>query len=341
MQAQTGWLDAVMDWYTCCKCMFSNVLRHLVGGRNYSESEVNRMGKYHVGPVGLLLLGVVIAGPALLMIWRPGGDDGLALRERVAVTSTVRIGYANEAPYGYLDSDSGRITGEAPEIARAVLERMGVEHIEPVVTEFGSLIPGLKAGRFDMIAAGMYITAERAEEIDFSDPTYAIGMALLVSRGNPLDLHSFADVAGHASARIGVMGGGVEHGYALAEGVPEGRIVVFPDYPSALEGLKAGRIDAVAATMLTAHDLLRKADDPGIERARPFTDPVIDGQTVRGYGAFGFRKQDDPFRREFNRHLNAFIGTPEHLKLVRPFGFSEETLPGDVTAEHVARQSHQ
>jgi polar amino acid transport system substrate-binding protein len=203
------------------------------------------------------------------------------------------------------------------------------------VAEFGALIPGLKARRFDVIAAGMYITPERAREIDFSNPSYAIGEAFLVARGNPRDLHSFEDVAKHADARIGVMGGSVEHGYAKAVGIPEGRIVVFPDYPSALEGLRTGRIDAVAATDLTAEDLLRKANDPAIERAEPFTNPVIDGRSVVGYGAFGFRKGDDLFREAFNEELAKFVGTDEHLELVRPLGFSEATLPGGVTAEEV------
>lgn len=264
----------------------------------------------------------------------PAARDTL---QRIEAQGTVRLGYANEAPYGYLDSSTGRITGEAPEIARLILERMGAKKIEPVVTEFGSLIPGLKAGRFDIIAAGMYITPERAEEIDFSNPSYGIGEAFLVAAGNPLELHSFEDVAASEEAQLGVMGGSVEHGYAKTLGVPEERMVIFPDYASAVEALKTDRIDAVAVTLLTAYDLLRKADDPRIEKAEPFHDPVIDGLPAKGYGAFGFRKSDDAFREAFNEQLAEFIGTEEHLELVRPFGFTEETLPGDVTAEQLSQ----
>jgi hypothetical protein len=35
---------------------------------------------------------------------------------------------------------------------------------------------------------------------------------------------------------------------------------------------------------------------------------------------------------EFNRQLEQFLGTPEHLELARPFGISQETLPGSITA---------
>lgn len=283
---------------------------------------MGRSGGGRVGILGwaILALGLAAAGA----MYFAGAGTG----ERAG---PFRVAYANEAPYGYLDPATGRVTGEAPEIARVLLRRVGIEDVEMVVTEFGSLIPGLKAGRFDMVAAGMYITPERCREIAFSRPTYAIGEAFLVAGGNPLDLHSFEDVAAHGTARIGVMGGAVEHGYARALGVPEERIVIFPDYPSALAGLGTDRIDALAATDLTASDLLAKAP-VGIERAEPFRDPVIDGKPAIGYGAFGFRKEDAELVARIDAELERFLGTAEHLGLVRPFGFSEETLPGGMTA---------
>jgi len=97
--------------------------------------------------------------------------------EHIQSTGVVRVGYANEAPDAYMDSAMGKVTGEAPEILRVIMQRMGVTQVEAVLTEFGSLISGLKAGRFDVIAAGMYITPARCREIGFSEPTYGIGEA--------------------------------------------------------------------------------------------------------------------------------------------------------------------
>lgn len=287
----------------------------------------------YVGIATLLVMGGVVA---LWVTLRPDrGNDYVNTLQRVRMQDTIRIGYANEAPYGYLDSRTGRVTGEAPEIAQEIIRRMGIRQVEPVVTEFGSLIPGLKAGRFDIIAAGMYITPQRCNEIAFSNPTYGIGESFIVVRGNPLDLHSFEDVAVRGAARLGVVGGTVEHGYARSVGVPEDRIVVFPDNVSGLEAVRTGRVDAFAATILTVNDLLRKAGDSSMERADPFHDPVIDGRSVRGFGAFGFRKQDRQLVEEFNQKLAEFIGSEAHLKLVESFGFSADTLPGDVTAKQL------
>lgn len=265
------------------------------------------------------------------------GDDGLPTLDRMRRRGVARIGFANEAPYAYLDPATGRLTGEAPEVARIILARLGVDRVEGVLTEFGALIPGLQAGRFDLIAAGMYITPERCREADFSNPTYSIGEALVVRAGNPLSLHSYADIASNRKATLGVVTGAIQHRYALASDIPEARIAVFPDAPSALEAVSAGRADAYGGTSLTVADLLAKADDRRLERADPFTDPVIDGRPARGYGAFVFRQGDDELRAAVDRELAQFIGSEAHLAAVAPFGFTREHLPGDVTAAALCR----
>jgi polar amino acid transport system substrate-binding protein len=264
-----------------------------------------------------------------------GGQDGgesATTLDRIRKRGVVRVGFANEAPYAYVDSQTGKLTGEAPEIARVILKRLGVNEVRGVLTEFGSLIPGLKANRFDIIAAGMYITPPRCEQIAFSNPTYGIGEAFVVRKGNPKNLHSYEDVAKNKNAILGVVTGAIERDYAAKTGVPAARVKVLPDAPSALEAVAAGRIDAYGGTSLTVNDLLRKANNSNLMRAEPFTDPIIDGESVRGYGAFGFRLADKALQAAFNQELQQFIGSPEHLALVKKFGFTEKELPGDVTA---------
>lgn len=253
--------------------------------------------------------------------------------EAAKAAGTIRVGYANEAPYAYMDTNSNRITGEAVEIARVVLKRMGINEVEGVLTEFGSLIPGLQAKRFDIIAAGMYVTPERCQQAAFSNPTYGVGEAFLVQKGNPKNLHSYEDIAKLDDTKLGVVVGAIESEYARKMDIPLDRVVVFPDVVSALSGVQAGRADAYAATAMTVNDLMNKTAAGDLEKAEPFTDPVIDGKSVRGYGAFAFRKDDQAFVEAFNAELAKFIGTEEHAKLVEPFGFTKAELPGDVTAD--------
>jgi polar amino acid transport system substrate-binding protein len=254
--------------------------------------------------------------------------------ERARREGSIRIGFADEAPFAFFDTQRNRATGEAPEVARVILRRLGIQKVEGVLTEFGSLISGLQAGRFDLIAAGMYILPQRCERIVFSNPTYAVRQAFIVKQGNPLGLHGYGDVARHPDAKLGVVAGAVERGYARALGIPDERLIVFPSAANALAGVEAGRVDAYAATALTVRDLLGKTEvgNTWVERAEPFRQPVIDGKPAIGYGGFGFRRSDADLVEAFNRELKTFIGSQEYLQLVARFGFAPAELPGEVTA---------
>jgi polar amino acid transport system substrate-binding protein len=245
----------------------------------------------------------------------------------------IRVGFANEAPFGYA-TPAGKLTGEAPEVARAVLARMGIPEVDGVLTEFGSLIPGLKAGRFDIIAAGMFITPRRCKQINFSEPSYGIGQAFLVPQGNPKQLSTYADVAQRSDVKLAVMAGAVERGYAKKAGIAMSQLVTLPDPPSMLAAVQAGRADAAALTALSIANLAAKGD--GVESTPPFA--TVAGESVMGHGGFGFRKADLDLLAAFNKHLKAFLGSKEHLNLVTPLGFGKGFLPTRSTADLCQRQ---
>jgi polar amino acid transport system substrate-binding protein len=248
---------------------------------------------------------------------------------RLRAKGVVRIGFANEAPFDYRDAD-GRLTGSAPEVARVIFKRLGIPKVEGVMTEFGSLVPGLKAGRFDVVAAGMYILPKRCRQVAFSEPTYSVGEGFVVARGNPLHLHSYADIRKNSDAILGLMAGSVETGYAKAEKIPADRLRFFPDGPSAVAAVAAHRIDAYAGTSLSVASLARKAGGR-VELAKPFQDPVVNGRSVRGYGAFAFRKGDEALLAAFNAALKAYLPTKAHTRLMARFGFGPDEAPGSTT----------
>ena len=243
----------------------------------------------------------------------------------------IRVGFANEAPFGYA-TPAGKLTGEAPEVARAILKKMGIANVDGVLTEFGSLIPGLRAGRFDIIAAGMFINSKRCKQINFSEPSYGIGQAFLVKEGNPKGVNDYNDVAKMAGVKLGVMAGAVEKGYAKDSGVPSAQILTFPDGPSGLAAVQAGRVDAFALTSLSIANLVSTSGKGGgVASTKPFG--MVAGKSVKGHGGFGFRKEDKGLHAEFNKHLKAFLGTKEHLDLVTAHGFGKGYLPNKTTAE--------
>ena len=265
-----------------------------------------------VSAAGLAVAPALMASPAL-------AEDSL---ERIRKQGFIRVGFANEAPYGYATPD-GKLTGEAPEVAKAVLARMGISEVDGVLTEFGSLIPGLMAGRFDIIAAGMFINPKRCAQINFSEPSYGIGQAMLVKAGNPKGIKDYGSFKDNRDLKLAVMAGAVEGGYAKESGVAEDQLVVLPDQSSLLAAVQSGRADGAALTALSIADMAKKGE--GVESTKPFGE--VNGQSVKGHGGFGFRKEDTSLYEAFNGELKAFLGTPEHIALVTPFGFGADYLP--------------
>ncbi|MDX1523140.1 MAG: ectoine/hydroxyectoine ABC transporter substrate-binding protein EhuB, partial [Anaerolineae bacterium] len=202
--------------------------------------------------------------------------EEMSTLERIREEGVVRVGFANENPYAFAQPD-GTLSGEAVEVARAIFQDMGIEEMEGVLTEFGSLIPGLQAGRFDVITAGMYVNPGRCEQILFADPEYKIGEALVVEAGNPLGLNSYEDIAANPDVTVGTGAGYLEIDMMKAVGVSEDQIVTFPDDPSGMAGLQAGQIDAWTGTRPTLLKLIEVTGDPNYELADPFEQPVIDG----------------------------------------------------------------
>ncbi len=248
---------------------------------------------------------------------------------RIQRTGEIRIGYANEAPFAYTLTD-GNVTGESPEIAKAVFAKMGIKKVDAVLTEWGGLIPGLQAGRFDVIAAGMYVTPERMEQVLFTDPHYQIGDTLLVAKGNPENLNSYADIAAHSNAKLAVMAGTAQYGYARDAGIPDSRILQVPTTIAQLQAVRTRRAAAAVGTQLTMKELAAKGGKR-VEAISTFKD---DPAHI-GYGAFAFRKEDQGLRNAVNAALKDWLGSDEHLQTVAPFGFDRSNLTEKIVSEFV------
>ena len=253
-------------------------------------------------------------------------QDALA---RLRAAGSVRVGFPNQVPYAYAD-ESGALTGADAEVARLVFARMGIKTMDGVLTEFAALIPGLRANRFDTVLA-MFVTPARCAQVAFSEPIYAIGQGMVVKTGNPAGISAYDDFA-HKPLRLAVMAGAAQAGYAKALGIPEDRVVAFPDGPSAMAAVSAGRADAFGISDLPARRLLATAGaSSGLELVPGFPDPVIDGRLARGYDAFAFRPADTSLRDAFNAALAELKESPQFLAALAPFGFTQANLPDRTT----------
>ncbi|KUJ69168.1 ectoine/hydroxyectoine ABC transporter substrate-binding protein EhuB [Streptomyces albus subsp. albus] len=260
--------------------------------------------------------------------------DGGNLLERLRSQGTVRLGIAGEIPFGYIGKD-GEFTGEAPEIAKVVFGRLGVRHVQPVPTEFASLIPGLRSQQFDVVSAGMYINPERCRQVVFADPDYRMLDAFIVAKGNPKKLHRYEDIV-RTGAKLASGTAYAEIGYAVNAGVKEGDITVLPDQLAGLLAVEQGRVDAFAGTTVTVHNVVKQTGSRRAEATEPFQ-PMVEGRPDVGAGGFAFRPEDTRLRDAFNRELHKLKKSGELLRIVRPFGFTEAEMT-DLTAKELCRR---
>lgn len=245
----------------------------------------------------------------------------------------LTIGFANEKPFAY--EQDGELTGEAPAVIRAIAARYGIEKVEGVLTEFSALIPGLKARRFDIIGAGMYIRPARCAEVAFTNPDIALGEALIVKKGNPLAIGSYADIAKNSAIRMGVGRGGVESELAPINGVLESQITVFADLTTLMSGLTAGRVDVIGVPQLSAGELIANAGSDDVEIANMTEQPKDkNGKLAISYGATAFPKEHQEDVAAYNAALADLKKSGELLKIISRFGFTAQNIPDDaVTAE--------
>jgi len=272
---------------------------------------------------GFFVLLALTAGMVVWLVWGRRDVDALAQARQAGV---IRIGYAVEAPYAFLTPE-GRVTGESPEIARVIAARLGIPRVEWRLVEFGDLIEGLEARRFDVIAAGMFITPQRQQRLAFSLPTFQAGPGLLVLKSNPLSIHSYADLLQRPAARVAVLTGSIEEARLLELGCPGERLLRVPDAASGREAVRAGHVACLALSAPTVRWMAHNPVAGLTEMAEPFADSAADAPSPPARGGFVFRRDEPALCRAWNAELARFLGSDEHRRLVSRFGFSDAELP--------------
>ncbi len=248
------------------------------------------------------------------------------LMDRIEAGDPIRIGFANIPIWAY-PAESGEADGFVNDIAIETLKSMGYTNVEPVVTDWGGLIPGLKAGRYDMITGGMYILNSRCKNVKFSEPVGTFSDAFLVPAGNPKAIHNYENVL--KSESILVTGAGYNTVEAAKKvGFTDANLMQVPGPTEMLAAVKAGRADAAVLTYFEAAHLAHESDG-----ALELGDLSKMPEWTRNWAGIGFRDSDADFLEKYNKAQAAYIGTEEMLAKVADHEYTKDHLPGDVTAE--------
>ncbi len=169
------------------------------------------------------------------------------LLDKIRATKVLSIGTSNDAPLSYVSPGGSEALGALPDVLRAFLKREGIDaRIDVTAMPFASLLPALQSGRIELMGDAMYIRPARAKIVDFTDVVFYNPESLDVPKGNPLHLHSLADLCGHTA---GTYEGTtyVDLLKSASASCPAGKPISLQQYPTiqnVFADLNAGRLDA-------------------------------------------------------------------------------------------------
>lgn len=190
-------------------------------------------------------------------------------------------------PFSYTDAD-GKLIGYEIELVDALCEQMKAK-CEIISQDWDGLIPGLNAQKFDAIIAGMSITPERKEVVEFTDPYFHTGIILIGKKGDDI---SVADLKGQpiASQRSTVASQYLQDEHSDAD------IKLYDTQDNAYLDLTSGRVRAMMSDKVTGNDWLKT------EAGKDYEVKGQEISTDEDAMGIAFRK-GDPLVAKFNKAL--------------------------------------
>lgn len=130
---------------------------------------------------------------------------GLASMATSAMAETPTVNVVTDpsfVPFEMMDPETGEMIGFDMDIINEVADRAGF-NVNLTTMEFAGIIPAVQTGSQEIAIAGVTITEERAEIVDFSDPYYDSGLQIIVRADND-EVETIDDLAGlKIATRIG------------------------------------------------------------------------------------------------------------------------------------------
>ena len=164
----------------------------------------------------------------------------------MAMAETLKMGTnATFPPYEFYDDATGEVVGIDAEVAAAICAKLGCE-LEIVDMDFDAIIPAVTTGKIDFGMAGMTVTEERMQSVDFTT-SYATGIQVVIVKEDS-EITSVDDLfAEGANHKIGVQQGTTGDIYCSGdiEEAGLGTIERYKNGTDAVLALTSGKVDCV------------------------------------------------------------------------------------------------
>ena len=164
----------------------------------------------------------------------------------------------NFSPMTYVDG-KGELTGFDIELGKALAKSLGVE-AEFITGNIAGLIPGMQAGKFDLVMSGLTATPTRKQSIDFTQ-AYGTSAHTAVALVSNKSVKGLDDLNGLV---VGCLSGTPQHEWVVKKGGFK-EMKEYPGNAEAFTDLKTGRIDVYVVSTIVASDYIKKdanSDNP-------------------------------------------------------------------------------
>ncbi len=142
-------------------------------------------------------------------------------------------------PFEMMDTETGEMVGFDMDIINEVAERAGFE-VDLTTMEFNGIIPAVQTGSQEIAIAGVTITEERAEIVDFSDPYYDSGLRIMVRADND-SVETLEDLAG---LTVATKIGSTSYDFLQENLGEDAEITPYPGTSDMYMALLGGNVDA-------------------------------------------------------------------------------------------------
>jgi polar amino acid transport system substrate-binding protein len=262
--------------------------------------------------VGVALVLAACGGSSTTASSTPGND----LLSKVKAAGVINIGLANDPPASIINPD-GTVSGEGPATVQVIMKKLGVAQVHGIVGTFGELVPGLQAGRWDMIGGVISVTKARCAVVQYTDPFQFNGMEIAwFPSAVPQAPTSIADV-GKRGLAVGFNAGSAYIAIAKGLGVTDDHILQFPDTSALLDALNSKRIQVIIS------DTGSLNLTPAQVAKYPFQhlDYPPDGPFIAG--ALAFRKTDTGIYNAFQKEFRAMKASGQFGQIATQFQFQD------------------
>lgn len=179
---------------------------------------------------------------SLLRTTLPLSALALALSGAAHAQETPSVNVATDpsfVPFEMMDEDTGDMVGFDIDIINEVADRAGFE-VDLTTMDFSGIIPAVQTGNQEIAIAGITITEERAEIVDFSDPYYDSGLQIIVRADS--DVEDIDDLEGMS---IATKTGSTSYDYLEDKFGDDADVTPYPGTSDMYMALLGRNVDAV------------------------------------------------------------------------------------------------